>query len=252
MQSLNFSRSRAAARTYMPSYLRNGHSLQWIKTEVGSHYRQTTRKFTHWPVGTIGRHTEPPANAWSNGTVRVTQATPLSIRPNKRGLMEQTGGPSNAPPVRKRARMGEPGDFKDSSFQTEIGKQEPRGSRHSFRQGAWKGISIAGETNLEQQGPHSSMMSSVPGSSSWPPGISYTRPPGRENEGAADNSVSHSIPQSQTTTDVSCSRDLRYFPPLRRRLINIHTTPGSRFMARVMCRTARESAVMILSKCPTM
>ena len=55
------------------------------------------------------------------------------------GGTEQTAGPSNATPVRKRTRRGEPGDVKDSSPQTEIGKQELKVSCHNFREGAAKG-----------------------------------------------------------------------------------------------------------------
>ena len=144
--------------------------------------------------------------------------------------MEQTAGLGNAPLVQKRMRKG---DFKDSSFQTEVGKQGPKVSHHRFRQGAakedghhFRGIPISdrgiagsdaratigyvahlspkivGESNPQQRVPHSSTTSSVPmPSSSRPPGTTYMRSPRRETEEAADDSVSRPIPQSQTMTE---------------------------------------------------
>ena len=75
-QLLNFLRSPVGAQTYLPSYSRNSHSLQWIGTEVGSNYRQLTQRFTLCLVGTIRHQTESSADTQASGPVGITLPTP--------------------------------------------------------------------------------------------------------------------------------------------------------------------------------
>jgi len=108
---------------------------------------------------------------------------------------------------------------------------------------------IVGGSVPQQRVPHWPTTSPMPEpSSSWPPGNSYTHSIGTENEEVERYSVSHSSPQSLKIADSLCLRDLHCIPPSHQRLIDTHTIPQSRYMARVMCQMVDENSTAMLPK----
>ena len=108
---------------------------------------------------------------------------------------------------------------------------------------------IVGWSAPQQRVPHWPTTSPMPGpSSSWPPGNSYTRSIGTENEEVERYSVSRSSPQSLKIADSLCLRDLHCIAPSNQRLIDTHTIPQPRYMARVMCQMADGNSTTMLPK----
>ena len=83
--------------TRLPNRLGVDHQSQWIETEVCFYCRRVTQELTLWPVGTIGRETDPLVNMWSDGQL----GTPLFIPDEiEHGAANTMAPPGPRPPSR--------------------------------------------------------------------------------------------------------------------------------------------------------